>query len=112
MKHVSSLILFRTIDINTGLPYEEGWVNAVKSLTFQTFLESILQLYGFMANPALRYTFTKLIPKIVFVRLFCWKRFMNIFDEMRACAEGMRMKKLRTEKRRFRNRIQPTNLNI
>ena len=70
MKHVSSLILFRTIDINTGLPYEEGWVNAVKSLTFQTFLESILQLYGFMANPALRSTFTdntKLIPKISFV---------------------------------------------
>ena len=101
---------FNTIDINTGLPYEEGWVNAVKSLTFQTFLETILQLYGFMANPALRSTFTdntKLNPKISFVRLFCWKRFMNIFVEMRACAEGMRMTKLRTEKRRFRNRIQP-----
>ena len=46
---------FRTIDINTGLPYEDGLVNAIKSLMFQAFLETILQLYGFMANPALRF---------------------------------------------------------
>ena len=46
----------RTIDINTGLPYEDGRVNAIKSLMFQASCETALQLYGFITNPALRFT--------------------------------------------------------
>ena len=48
--HCTIIKKFRTIDINTGLPYEDGLLNAIKSLMFQAFLETIMQLYGFMTN--------------------------------------------------------------
>lgn len=46
--------MFRTIDINSGISDTDGRENAIKSLVFQTFLETILQLYSFIVNPALR----------------------------------------------------------
>ena len=46
--------MFRTIDINSGISDIDGRENAIKSLVFQTCLETILQLYSFIANPALR----------------------------------------------------------
>ena len=70
------LVISRTIDINTGLPYQEGWVNAVKSLIFQSFIETILQLYGFITNPALRSTFrdnTELIQNLCLLDCFVGK---------------------------------------
>ena len=46
--------MFRTIEINSGISDIDGRENAIKSLVFQTFLETILQLHCFMFNPALR----------------------------------------------------------
>ena len=53
-KNILTQSMFRTIDINSGISDIDGRENAIKSLVFQTCLETILQLYSFIANPALR----------------------------------------------------------
>ena len=58
-KSFTQKIIFRTIDINSGISDRDGTANAARSIMFQTCLETILQLYYFVVNPALRLVLKK-----------------------------------------------------
>ena len=48
-------LIFRTINVNRGVTsYDTGRANAIKSLMLGTTIETLLQLYCFITNPALR----------------------------------------------------------
>ena len=78
-----TLTIFRAIDINSGISYKDGRANAVKSLIFTTCLETIVQLYSFIVNPALRLNQSNRynhwrFKAISLVRLFSWKKIKKL----------------------------------
>ena len=94
--------------MNTGLSYDDGRANAIKSLMIGTCIETVLQLYSFIANPALRLpkslifvknniilSFFKknslIIVRNCLFRLFSWKRIMKLFNGIRCNIPGVRI---------------------
>ena len=89
---------------------DEGRINAMKSIIFQSSIETILQIHFFLFSPALRYSYKVLQKKTtlsyfrsisvnigsfycdtlllnecyltLFFRLYSWKKIFNFFDSV------------------------------
>ena len=93
-----------------------GRFNAMKSLMFQTFIETILQLHSFMINPALR-KIEVLLGHIndciyIFVRLFCYKKFKTWTSQLCGLRFSVATSKIKARKMKKarKNKVAPTNI--
>ena len=110
--NVFTQMIFRTIDINSGISDMDGRANATKSLVFQTVLETTLQLYCFIVNPALRlykYLYIKQSNIHMYIqslfRIFSWKKIIKFLGGIYFNEVFMR---LSCRKEKKRNRIVPS----
>lgn len=106
-----TMLFSRTIEINSSVTNSDiGRVNAAKSITFQTCIETILQSHFFLSNPALRYLKMKInnfylysITICIFVRLYSLKKISNFLDNIIICIHT----KLVKIRKRFRKKVHP-----